>query len=99
LPGGKDALQAGEEAAAHGLCGTGDEDGAAGAVEDALREIAHDVVLQGAARLGGAGDDEVVVAFVELGEDLVEDEAVADPHLGGSLMATSTGGGMALMTS
>jgi hypothetical protein len=49
-------------------------------IQDAESEIAHDVVTEYAARLRGAGHDQVGIAFAHFSENLVNHDSVANMH-------------------
>ena len=54
---------------------------ALGRTENASRDIAHDVVLQWATRTRGTRNDQVVIPFTHLIQELINDEAVPDSYI------------------
>ena len=50
-------------------------------IQNAAGEIAHDVVTQHAARLRGAGNDQIEIIFARFREDLIDHDSVTDVNL------------------
>jgi len=49
-------------------------------IQDSESEIAHNVVTEHAARLGGTGYDQIVITFADFSENLVNYDSVANAH-------------------
>lgn len=50
-------------------------------IENAASQITHNVMPEHAARLRRAGHDQVVIAFADFGENLINYDSVANMHL------------------
>src|SRR5205809_7261588 len=65
----------------HGFCAR-NEYGRIRAIQNAAREIPHDVMTEQPARLRRAGRDQIVIAFAYFFEDLIDHNAVPNAHFG-----------------
>jgi hypothetical protein len=57
-----------------------DEDGAIRMIQDAARQIAHDVMANYASRLRRTGHDQIVITLARFSQHLIQDKAVAHVH-------------------
>src|SRR5881397_4063988 len=64
------------------LPGPRDQDRTIGVIQNAESNIAHDVVTEHAARLRGAGHDQIVITFAHLGENLIDHDSMTNMHFG-----------------
>jgi hypothetical protein len=60
--------------------GSRNQDRTIGMIQNAAGKIAHNVMPEHAARLRGAGHDQVGIAFAHFSENLVNHDSVANMH-------------------